>query len=159
MSTNTLNELTSLVDEFVKLDELISNNDNAIESLTDRAQEIQAAKLLNSKVKHLRDEAVQKLALLVEKTYKEMLAYKEEYLSLDSSIALSQENYKLRSIAFKEGLSTSVELVDAQMFLMGAKTKRLNAAYNFVQKVSQLSVLSGDRELFFQIEELSEGIE
>jgi outer membrane protein TolC len=125
---------------------------------TDRAQEIQAAKLLNSKVKHLRDEAVQKLALLVEKTYKEMLAYKEEYLSLDSSIALSQENYKLRSIAFKEGLSTSVELVDAQMFLLGAKTKKLNAAYNYVQKLSQLCVLSGERETFFEFSGINEDI-
>ena len=125
----------------------------------DRSQEVQAAKLLNAKVKHLKDEAVDNLALLVEKTYKEMLSYREEFNSLNSSIELARENYRLRSIAFKEGLSTSVELVDAQMFLMGAKTSRLNAAYNFVQKVSQLSVLSGNREMFFQIEELSEGIE
>ena len=117
---------------------------------SDRGEEIEAAKLLNSKVKHLRAEALENLALLVEKTYKEMLAYKEEYFSLDSSIALSQENYRLRSIAFKEGLSTSVELVDAQMFLLGAKTKKLNAAYNYVQKLSQLCVLSGDREIFFE---------
>jgi outer membrane protein TolC len=125
----------------------------------DRAQEVQAAKLLNAKVKHLKNEAVENLALLVEKTYKEMISNREEFNSLNSSLELAHENYRLRSIAFKEGLSTSVELVDAQMFLMGAKTKRLNAAYNFVQKVSQLSVLSGDREMFFQIEELSEGIE
>jgi len=71
---------------------------------------------------------------------------------------LAHENYRLRELAFSEGLSTSVELVDAQIFLLGAKTKRLNAAYNFVQKLSQLSVLSGDREMFFQIEELSERI-
>ena len=125
----------------------------------DRSQEIQAAKLLNSKVKHLKAEALDNLALLVEKTYKEMLSDREEFNSLSSSLALAQENYKLRTIAFKEGLSTSVELVDAQMFLMGAKTKRLNAAYNFVQKLSRLSVLSGNREMFFEIEHSSEEIE
>jgi len=125
----------------------------------DRSQEVQAAKLLNAKVKHLKDEALDNLALLVKKTYKEMMSDAEEFNSLNSSIELARENYRLRSIAFKEGLSTSVELVDAQMFLMGAKTSRLNAAYNFVQKVSRLSVLSGNRELFFQIEELSQRIE
>ncbi len=125
----------------------------------DRNQEIQAAKLLNSKVKYLKEEALENLALLVEKTYKEMMADKEEFNSLNSSIALAQENYKLRDIAFKEGLSTSVELVDAQMFLMGAKTKRLNAAYNYVQKVSQLCVLSGDREKLFEIIKVSQEIE
>jgi len=125
----------------------------------DRSEEVQAAQLLNDKVKYLKLEALDGLALLVEKTYKEMLSDAEEFNALNSSLELSRENYRLREVAFKEGLSTSVELVDAQMFLLGAKTKRLNAAYNFVQKVSQLSVLSGDREMFFEIEQLSEGIE
>lgn len=125
----------------------------------DRSQEIEIAKLLNSKVKHLKDEAIENLSLLVEKTYKEMLSSYEEFNSLSSSLALAKENYRLRNISFNEGLSTSVELVDAEMFLMGARTKRLNAAYSFVQKLSQLSVLSGDRDMFFEIEKMSEGIE
>ena len=125
----------------------------------DRAQEVQIAALLGEKVRHLRAQAVEDLALLVEKTYKEMLSDYEEFNALDSSVALAKENYKLRNIAFKEGLSTSVELVDAEMFLLGAKTKRLNAAYNFVQKISQLSVLSGNRAMFFEIADSSEEIE
>ena len=125
----------------------------------DRSEEVQVAKLLNDKVKYLKLEALDGLALLVEKTYKEMMSDREEFNALNSSLKLAKENYKLRSVAFKEGLSTSVELVDAEMFLLGAKTKRLNAAYNFVQKLSQLSVLAGDREIFFRVDELSEGIE
>ena len=124
----------------------------------DRNQEIQSAELLSKKVHYVKAQAVSDLKLLVEKTYKEMLSDYEEFNALSSSMALAQENYKLRSIAFAEGLSTSVELVDAQMFLLGAKTKRLNAAYNFVQKVSQLCVLSGNREMFFEIAKSSEEI-
>lgn len=124
----------------------------------DRSQEIQAAKLLDSKIKYLREEALQNLAVLVEKTYKEMLLYKDEYNSLNSSIELAKENYKLRTIAFKEGLSTSLEVIDAQMFLLGVKTKRLNAAYNYEQKLSQLCVLSGDRDMFFEIVNSSQEI-
>jgi len=44
------------------------------------------------------------------------------------------------------------------MFLSGAKTKRFNAAYNYVQKLSQLCVLSGDREIFFEIQSVNEGV-
>jgi outer membrane protein TolC len=124
----------------------------------DRNEEIQIAKLLNTKIKHLKSQAIEDLSLLVEKTYKEMLSSYEEFESLDSSLRLAKENYRLRNISFNEGLSTSVELVDAEMFLMGAKTKRLNAAYNFVQRLSQLSVLSGDREMFFDIEKISKEI-
>jgi len=124
----------------------------------DRSEDVQAAELLNAKVKHLKAQAIEDLRLLVEKTYKEMLSDYEEFNALNSSVELAHENYRLREIAFKEGLSTSVELVDAQMFLLGAKTSRLNAAYNFVQKVSQLTVLSGDREMFFEIAHNSQEI-
>ena len=125
----------------------------------DRSEEIQAAELVHSRVEHLKAQAVEDLAILVEKTYKEMMAAREEYEALGSTVSLSKENHKLRSIAFKEGLTTSVALVDAQMFLMGAKTKRLNAAYTFVQKLAQLSVLSGDREIFFALEKNAQEIE
>jgi len=125
----------------------------------DRAQEIEITKLLNSKVKSLKVQAKEDLLLLVEKTYNEMLLYRDEYNSLNSSINLSKENYKLRTIAFNEGLGTSSDVIDAQMLLAGAKTKRLNAAYNYVQKISQLSVLSGNLESFFEILRVSEEIE
>ncbi|MDQ7067334.1 MAG: TolC family protein [Sulfurimonas sp.] len=125
---------------------------------SDRSEDVQAAELLSDKVRYMKKQAIEELKLLVEKTYKEMLSDYEEFNALNSSVKLSHENYRLRNIAFKEGLSTSVELVDAQMFLIGAKTKRLNAAYNFIQKVSQLCILSGDREMFFEIAEHSQEI-
>ncbi len=124
----------------------------------DRSQEIEIAKLLNAKIKHTKSQAIEGLKLLVEKTYKQMLSSYEEFNALSSSLSLARENYRLRELSFNEGLSTSVELVDAEMFLMGAKTKRLNAAYNFVKKVSQLCVLSGDRDMFFEIADNSQGI-
>ena len=124
----------------------------------DRSEDVQAAELLSAKVRYLKAQAIEDLRLLVEKTYKEMLSDYEEFNALNSSVELSRENYRLREIAFKEGLSTSVELVDAQMFLLGARTKRLKAAYNFVQKVAQLCVLSGNREIFFEIANRSEEI-
>jgi len=125
----------------------------------DRLEEIEAAKLTNARVKHLKAEAVDKLLVLVEKSYKEMMASLEEFNSLSSSLDLANENYRLRLLSFKEGLSTSVEVVDAELFLESVKTKRLNAAYNFVQKLSQLNVLAGDREMFFKIAKVSKEIE
>jgi outer membrane protein TolC len=73
-------------------------------------------------------------------------------------LALARENYKLRSLAFKEGLATSVEVVDAQMLLSGAKTQRLNAAYNYVKSLAALCVLNGERERFFTFENSGKGI-
>ena len=128
-------------------------------SRKDRAKEIEAAKVLHAKVASLKTQAKDDLRLAVQKTYNEILLYRDEFDSLSSSMALAHENYKLRSLAFKEGLSTSVEVVDAQMLLSGAKTQRLNAAYNYVKKLAELSVLSGDSDLFFKFEKSGKGIQ
>ena len=120
-------------------------------SRSDRGEKIEMAKLLNDKVRHLKQKAQKDLALLAKKTYKELEAAYEEFYSLEASIELAKENYRLRSLAFNEGLSTSLEVSQAQALLQGVQTKRLNAAYTFVQKLSQLCVLSGERESFFTI--------
>ena len=127
-------------------------------SRKDRAKEIEAAKVMHAKVASLKAQAQEDLGLAVQKTYNEILLYKDEFHSLSSSLALARENYKLRSLAFKEGLSTSVEVVDAQMLLGGAKTQRLNAAYNYVKKLAELCVLSGNRDPFFKFEQSSKGL-
>ena len=123
-----------------------------------KSEKIAAAKILKNRLTHTLNQAQNDLTLLVEKTYKEMLQYKQEYEDLNSSLSLAKENLRLRELAFKEGLATSVDVVDAQMFLTGAKTKRLNAIYNYVQKISQLAVLSGKSELFFELENNSSEI-
>jgi len=120
-------------------------------SRKDRAKEVEAAKVLHAKVASLKAQAQEDLSLAVQKTYNEILLYRDQFTALSSSIALARENYRLRSLAFKEGLATSVEVVDAQMLLSGARTQRLNAAYSYVKKLAELCVLSGDRELFFKL--------
>jgi outer membrane protein TolC len=125
----------------------------------DRKEEIEIAKLQNAKVSALKKEALENLRILLEKSYKEMLSSLKEYKALDSSLSLAEQNYKLRSLSFKEGLATSSDVVDAQLFLESIKTKRLNAAYNYVLKLSQLLVLSGEREKFFIIAKKAEILE
>jgi outer membrane protein TolC len=127
-------------------------------SRKDRNKEIEAAKVLQHKVSSLKLQAQEDLRGSVQKTYDEMKLYKNEFDSLSASMALAKENYKLRTLAFKEGLGTSVDVVEAQMFLSASKTQRLNAAYNYVKKLSELSVLSGEREIFFTLEKRSKGI-
>ena len=124
----------------------------------DREKEVESARLLKAKVTALKAQTKKDLRLAIEKVYREMMLYREEFTALNSSLVLARENYRLRSIAFREGLATSTEVVDAQMFLSGAKTQRLNAAYHYVKKLSELSVLSGDKALFFKIEHKSKKV-
>jgi len=128
-------------------------------SRRDRSSEVEAAQLLHHKVESLKLQAQEDLRIGIKKRYDEMMLYRDEFLSLSASLELAKENYKLRTIAFAEGLSTSLEVVEAQMFLSGARTKRLNAAYNYIQMLSRLCVLSGDSALFFEFERSGERVE
>ena len=123
------------------------------------SKKVEATRVLKNKLAHTISQTKSDLKLLIEKTYKEMLQFKEEYEARDSALDMAKENLRLREIAFKEGLATSVEVVDAQTFLTASKTQRLNALYNYILKISQLAVLSGDKNLFFELEKISNRIE
>ena len=88
------------------------------------------------------------LRLLVEKTYREASQALEEYQGLGSSLALAQENARLRDIAFSQGLSTSLDVIDGRLFLAGIQTQRWLAAYKYVLSLSRLLAVSGQQEDF-----------
>ncbi len=120
-------------------------------SATGRSEKYEAAKIIDQQLALLHQQAQQDLSILVEKTYNEVILYLDEYKALDSSLSLAEENVKLRRIAFASGLSTSLELNDAELFLAGTKTERLNVAYNYIQKLSQLMILSESSERFMEL--------
>jgi len=99
-------------------------------------------------IKYLKAQAVEDLSILVEKSYREANQSLEEYQGLASSLSLADENLRLRNKAFKQGISTSVDVVDAQLFVASIKTQRLVAAYQYVLSLSKLLTLSVDIDNF-----------
>jgi len=120
-------------------------------SATGRSEKYEAAKIVDQQLQLLRQQATQDLSILVENTYNEVILYLDEYKAIDSSLAMAEENVKLRRIAFNSGLSTSLELNDAELFLAAKKTERLKVAYDYVQKLSYLMILSESSEQFMEM--------
>jgi outer membrane protein TolC len=79
-----------------------------------RSGKMKAAHSSVMQIKYLRAQAVLDLSVLVEKSYQEANQSLEEYQGLASSLELANENLMLRNKAFKQGISTSVDVVDAQ---------------------------------------------
>ena len=119
-----------------------------------RSGKTQAAHSQVLQVRHLKAQARSDLNVLVEKTYKQSLQAVEQYNGLLSSVALAEENIKLREKAFSQGLSNSLSVVDAHIYLDSIKTERLLAAYRYVLSLSQLLSISGETVTFakFQLE-------
>lgn len=107
-----------------------------------RSGKVAAAKSAVRQVIHLRAQAEKDLSVLVEKTFREANQAIEEYQGLSSSLSLANENLLLRQKAFSQGLSTSLDVVDAEMYLAGVKTQRLAAAYQYVISLSRLQALT-----------------
>jgi outer membrane protein TolC len=99
-------------------------------------------------VSHLQAQAIQDLSVLVEKTYREANQSLEEFHGLESSLSLSTENLRLRKKAFTQGVSTSVDVVDAQLYLASIETQRFVAAYQYLLSLSKLLTLSSEINSF-----------
>ena len=115
-----------------------------------RSETVQAAKSAELQVNLLQAKTRQDLELLVEKTWREAAQGLEEYHALSSTQALAEENVRLRDKAFGQGLSTSLDVVDAQSQLAGVKTQRAAAAYQYVISLARLLALSGQMNSFNQ---------
>ncbi|HIF9216257.1 TPA: TolC family protein [Photobacterium damselae] len=117
---------------------------------TGRSGKLKAAHSAVSQVNHLQAQAKQDLSVLVEKTYKEANQALEEYQGLQSSLNLANENVRLRGKAFSQGLSTSLDVVDAELFLASIKTQRLAASYQYITSLTRLLAISGQMSEFNQ---------
>lgn len=113
-----------------------------------RSGKLKAAKSTVTQLNALQAQARSDLSVLVEKSYRQAEQALEEYNGLGSSLDLARETVNLRTKAFSQGLSTSLDVVDAELFLAGIRTQRAVAIYNYVVTLAKLTALSGEPESF-----------
>ena len=118
-----------------------------------RSGKVKAAHSAVTQVNYLRAQAEQDLSVLVEKTYREAMQALEEYNGLQSSLKLAQENLRLREKAFSQGLSTSLDVVDAELYQASVRTQRSAAAFQYVISLSRLLAVSGEINSFSQYQQ------
>ncbi|MGY5615181.1 TolC family protein [Vibrio brasiliensis] len=115
-----------------------------------RSDQVKAAHSAVSQVRYLKAQAKQDLSVLVQKTYLEALQAQQEVEGLTSSLDLANENLKLRQTAFSQGLSTSTDVVDAQLYLASVQTQQSVASFNYLISLSKLLALSNKMDAFSQ---------
>lgn len=113
-----------------------------------RSDNIAAAKSAELQVNHLEADMRHNLEVLVETTWREAQLALEEFTSLSSTEKMAEENVRLRDKAFTQGMSTSLDVVDALNQLAGAKTQRASAAYRYVVSIARLMAISGQLNRF-----------
>ncbi|MDR9827179.1 TolC family protein [Vibrio sp. FNV 38] len=115
-----------------------------------RSDNIKAANSMVQRVQALKFQAREDLTILVQKTYLEAQQAIDEVLGLESSIDLAQENLRLREKAFKQGLSSSLDVVDAQLYLASIQTQQSIARYQYLVSLTRLLAVSSQMNTFNQ---------
>ncbi len=119
-----------------------------LSSRSGRSGKLSVAKSTLTKIDYLKAQAIRDLSLLVEKTWREAQTAREEYNGLAISLELAHENIRMREQAFAQGLSTSLEVVDAELFLVSVQTQRQVAAYQYVVSLARMLALSDQMAQF-----------
>jgi outer membrane protein TolC len=88
------------------------------------------------------------ISLLVEKNWRNAEQARRNFLSMQASIDLAEEVLKLRRAGAREGTSTTLELIDAELNLAKAKTERAQSAYEFDAALAALLESCGLSERF-----------
>ncbi len=122
---------------------------------TGRSGNREAAKSNVRQLTYLTNQTKSNLKVLVEKSYRQTQQALEEYQGLGSSQALAQETVDLRIKAFSQGINTSLDVVDAELFLAQVKTQRAVAMYNYVKALGTLVITSSSPESFFQYQNIN----
>lgn len=113
-----------------------------------RSGKVEAAKSALLQARYTKAQTRQDLSLLLDQSYRQLLQAEEEFKALNTSLELATENLRLREIAFNQGLSTSIDRVDAELKLSAVKTQQLGARYRYVQAYARLMAISGQLDEF-----------
>lgn len=107
-----------------------------------------AARQTEKRVEALKTKAGQDVSVLIESLYTQLVNYRNQVAAVESSIAFAEEYLKSKNAAFREGMSGSTELVDAELSLAKVRIERMQAAYNYDVALARLLEASGVSDEF-----------
>lgn len=102
-----------------------------------------AAKRTVGYVSSMQTKAENDISVLVDKLYNNLQNYRDRLASLESSMSFAEEYLRVKNAAFKEGMASSADVIDAQLNLASIRIQRMQAAYNYDVALAQLLEAAG----------------
>jgi outer membrane protein TolC len=115
-----------------------------------RNKKLQAARFKEDQVAEAGLKAEEDIKTIIRKLHQQLGMQVEQLEELDKTLEFAQTYVDSRNKAFHEGLSTSTELVDANLLLAKVKIERLQALYNYDVTLATLLQVCGSPEMFLQ---------
>lgn len=113
-----------------------------------RHRKLQAAQFKEDQVEEAGMKAEEDIKTVIRKLHQQLGMQVEQLEELDKTLEFAKTYVESRDKAFHEGLSTSTELVDANLLLAKVKIDRLQAMYNYDVTLATLLQICGSPDLF-----------
>jgi outer membrane protein TolC len=121
-----------------------------------RFRHLQSARFKEDQVEQAGLKAEEDIKTLILKLHQQLLMQREQMEELDNTLEFAKTYVDSRDKAFREGLSTSTELVDANLLLAKVKIDRLQTLYTFDVSLATLMQVCGNPDLFIAWQEKKE---
>jgi len=113
-----------------------------------RHRKLQSAQFKEDQVEEAGLKAEEDIKTVIKKMHQQLGMQVEQLEELDKTLEFAKIYVESRDKAFHEGLSTSSELVDANLLLAKVKIDRLQAMYNYDVTLAALLQICGSPDMF-----------
>ena len=113
-----------------------------------KVRKTQAAKLVTEQVNFLAEKTKLDLQTLVTKIYQQMESAREQFEASQNTLRFAKEYSRAKEKAFSEGMASSADLTDAQLYVLKIKTEQLKALYDFDIALAHLLEVAGSSSEF-----------
>jgi outer membrane protein TolC len=110
-----------------------------------RSGRVQQARAAVDREKFRLQQLVENARLQVQQAHQALVASREQIEASESNIARAERALEIAQTRFRNGLSTQVELNDAELAVTRARTNFAQALYNHNAARAQLTAAMGDR--------------
>lgn len=104
----------------------------------DKNKNIQAAELQRYASELLTERAKQEIESIIYRSYNEASTAQQSHVLLTHNLTAAQENLRIQSLSFKEGMGTATQVIDAQNILNQLNSEMALNAYRYVMSLATL---------------------
>jgi outer membrane protein TolC len=112
---------------------------------------LQSANAIENEVDFIMKDAEKKIALWINKTYRDVHNNADEYIKLNANLNLAEENFRQNSKRFFSGLGTSLEVIDSRLSLEKVEIDLDVSLYNYYTSLADLQNATGNGIDFLNI--------
>ncbi|WP_337866608.1 TolC family protein [Ignavibacterium sp.] len=123
---------------------------NLFNGLRDYAK-LQAADYLIEEVNAIKKNFEDKISLLVNKNYKDIMNSKEKFIRNNFTISLAAENLRLNEKRFETGLGTSLEVVDVNLAYEKSMIDSKSYLFDYYSNLTELYTTVGNPQKVISI--------